>query len=134
MAQGADDQAAHHCAVAEPHFGFRRMDIDVDLGGVDVDGHEGQGIRPGVVLAPVAHHETQAHPSVGALTSQPHSGFRGDRVQEGIAGSAELGDPSVPLVGFELDRDRRNHDVAVSGTRGDGPVGAQHNSWRYSAG
>jgi len=32
-----DDQAAHQAGLAEPHFGLRRVDVDVDVGGVAFD-------------------------------------------------------------------------------------------------
>jgi hypothetical protein len=35
VAQAADDQAAHQGRVAEPHLGLGRVDVDVDLGGVE---------------------------------------------------------------------------------------------------
>ena len=33
--QGAHNQAAHHAGFPEPHFGFCRMDVDVNIGGID---------------------------------------------------------------------------------------------------
>jgi hypothetical protein len=37
VAQGADDQPAHQGALAKPHLGLGRMNIDVDLGGRPVE-------------------------------------------------------------------------------------------------
>jgi hypothetical protein len=37
VAQAADDQAAHQARIAEPHLRLGRVDVDVDIGRVELD-------------------------------------------------------------------------------------------------